>query len=73
MSHVICRPKNVQNAIRCLPNAVETLPPLNSALCIENVCHTPYVDLTMHKMHVGDILSDMKMESNNRCVPNEKS
>ena len=26
---------------------------LNSALCIGDLCHTPYVDLTTHKMQFG--------------------
>ena len=53
MSHVICRPDNAQNAMQCLRNAVETCRPLNSALCIVDLCHTLYVDLTMHKMQFG--------------------
>ena len=53
MSHDIRRVNNAPNAIRCLPNDNETLLSLNSALCIGDLCHTIYVDLTMHQMQFG--------------------
>ena len=53
MSHALCRPNNAQTAMRCLINALETFPARNSALCIEDLCHILYVDLTMHKMQFG--------------------
>ena len=53
LSHAICRPNNAQNAVRPLPNAIEIHLPLKLALCIGDLCHTLYVDLTMHQMQFG--------------------